>query len=78
MATTTISLSVDAYDILKSHKVEGESFSEVVRRLFKPKRKRSLMEFASTWADIPDDRWTEIEAVMREFRNGGFREFLEE
>jgi len=33
MGTTTISLSEDAYEALKAEKREGESFSDVVRRL---------------------------------------------
>lgn len=33
MGTKTISLADDAYEKLKQHKREGESFSDVVRRL---------------------------------------------
>ena len=33
MGTKTISLAEDAYEKLKRHKREGESFSDVVRRL---------------------------------------------
>lgn len=35
MGTKTISLADDAYDRLKAEKREGESFSDVVRRLTK-------------------------------------------
>jgi len=54
MATKTISLSEDAYDRLRAMKREGESFSDVVRRLTRGVR---LSEFhgalsAETAADL--------------------------
>ncbi len=43
MATKTISIGEDAYNILATQKQEHESFTEVIKRLSK---QRSLMELA--------------------------------
>jgi predicted CopG family antitoxin len=43
MAKKTIALDQEAYDLLRLQKVEGESFSEVVKRL--ARRRRSFLDF---------------------------------
>ncbi len=48
--TKVISLSEKAYETLKGMKKPGESFSDVVLRVSKEKKKKSLLEFAGTWA----------------------------
>ncbi|MBD3283040.1 antitoxin [Candidatus Pacearchaeota archaeon] len=45
--TKVISLSDDAYNMLKDLKEEGESFSDVVRRIVK--KKQNLLDFAGCW-----------------------------
>lgn len=45
--TKIISLSDDAYDMLKSMKNEGESFSEVVRRI----SHKNVLDFFGAWPD---------------------------
>lgn len=47
--TKTISLADDAYEALASLKKQGESFSDVARRLAREGRRRSIMEFAGSW-----------------------------
>lgn len=74
MATKTISLSEDAYERLRAMKREGESFSDVVRRLTRGVR---LSEFhgilsAETAAELE----ASIEAA-RSDRNERRRERLE-
>jgi predicted CopG family antitoxin len=66
MASHTVALDSDAYRALKAHKAEGESFSDVVKRLAKPKR--SIIEFAGAWKDIPDKEWNAIEQAIRATR----------
>ena len=51
MAMKTVTLSEDAYAALAALKREGESFSDVVRRL--TRTGRSLLEFAGAWKDVP-------------------------
>ena len=52
----TVTLSEDAYAALARLKKEGESFSDVVRRL--ARGSRSLLEFAGDWKDFPEKKMT--------------------
>ena len=52
----TVTLSEDAYAALARLKKEGESFSDVVRRL--ARGSRSLLEFAGDWKDFPGEKMT--------------------
>lgn len=62
MATKTISLDEEAYERLKAHKREGESFSEVVKRLA---GERSWREVAGILSETEAD---ELEAAIDEGR----------
>lgn len=61
MGKKTIRLDEEAYDRLESRKREGESFSEVVKRLA---GERSLLEVAGIWEDDVDD----VRAAIKEQR----------
>ena len=58
MATKTITIMEDAYEMLKAAKKKGESFSDVVRREI-PK-KRDLMDFAGSWSEEIADAFIEL------------------
>ena len=74
MATKTISLSEDAYERLRAMKREGESFSDVVRRLARGVR---LSEFhGALSSETAADLEAGIEAA-RSDRNERRRERIE-
>jgi predicted CopG family antitoxin len=62
MSVKTVTLSEDAYLALAARKRDGESFSEVVRRL--TSTERSLQEFVGAWEGVPPDTLARFEAWM--------------
>ena len=46
MATKTLTIMEDAYNLLAENKLEDESFSEAILRLFSKKHKRPLSDFS--------------------------------
>jgi predicted CopG family antitoxin len=59
----TVTLTTDAYDALAALKKEGESFSQVVRRL--TGSQILLSSFAGAWAGAGKARVDEIRATLR-------------
>jgi predicted CopG family antitoxin len=51
MAPKTIALDQEAYDLLRGQNEQGESFSDVIKRL--ARKRRSFLDFAGTWKDVP-------------------------
>jgi len=45
MATKTLTIMEDVYNLLLKNKVEGESFSEEIRKILSEKKKKSLIDF---------------------------------
>ncbi len=55
MATKTVALDEEAYELLRRAKRSDESFSSTVKRLAHPRR--PLSDFAGMWKDMaPKDR----------------------
>jgi len=55
MATKTISLSEDAYEILRAKKREGESFSDVIRRELGGKKSSEARELIEYLRSVPKE-----------------------
>jgi predicted CopG family antitoxin len=62
--TKVISLSNEAYQTLKDSKKPGESFSDVVLRIAKKKKKKSLLEFSGKW--VGDDADEVLAQIMKD------------
>ena len=64
MVVRTVTLTKDAYDALSALKNEGESFSEVVRRL--AGSQILLSAFAGAWATAPPEKVREVRQFLRD------------
>jgi predicted CopG family antitoxin len=64
MAVKTVTLSTDAYEALSALKREGESFSQVVRRL--TGSQVLLSSFAGAWKGAPKTKIDEVRRDLRE------------
>ncbi|MBS3136004.1 antitoxin VapB family protein [Candidatus Woesearchaeota archaeon] len=62
MATKTITIMDDAYELLTCNKRKDESFSDVIRRSFT--KKVDIMRFAGIWNGIPDKEIDEMEKII--------------
>ncbi len=62
MATKTLSITEEAYNRLNSRKKEGESFTDVIKRLTK---RESLTKFAGI---LPEREANELEKNIRKSR----------
>lgn len=71
MASHTVALDGEAYASLKAQKRLGESFSDVVKRISKPRR--SILEFAGAWKGIPAKDWKALEESYRLTRDADRR-----
>ena len=59
MATKTITITEAAYGLLAQNKIEDESFSQEITRIFVVKKKKSLLDFFGILSD-------EVAGGMRE------------
>jgi predicted CopG family antitoxin len=74
MATKTLTIMDDVYDLLVRNKRVGESFSDVLRRVLS--KKKSILEFAGAWADIDDEEAEEMKKNIKKLREDSTKELL--
>jgi len=63
VSVRTVTLSKDAYDSLAGLKREGESFSEVVRRL--TGSQVLLSAYVGAWSGVPKERIADLRRYLR-------------
>jgi predicted CopG family antitoxin len=66
VSAKTVALDPEAYDMLRRQRRAGETFSDAVRRL--NGRRRSILDFAGIWKDIPEEDFAKIRAFFAEGR----------
>jgi predicted CopG family antitoxin len=67
--TTTVALDRPAYELLKRAKHSGESFSDVVKRLARPRR--PITDFIGIWTEIPAREFRQMEKDRRARKQAG-------
>ena len=66
MSAKTVALDSEAYEMLRRHRRNGETFSEAVKRL--SGRRRSILEFAGSWRDMPPEDLAKLRSFLAEGR----------
>jgi predicted CopG family antitoxin len=64
MAVKTVTLSQDAYEALAALKHEGESFSEVIRRI--SGAQTLLSPYAGAWQGAPEQKLREVDKFLKD------------
>ena len=59
MTSRNISITEDVYEMLSRLRLEGESFTDVIRRLV---RRGRVVECAGLWAEMPEEEFEAIRA----------------
>ena len=67
MATKTITIMDDAYELLSANKQKDESFSDVIRRIA---AKKDISQFAGSWK-MSDKEADKVKDAILELRAGG-------
>ncbi len=66
MASKTVALDLEAYDLLKRQKRSDESFSDAVKRLARPRR--PISDFAGLWGDLSATERRALDEAYKDLR----------
>ncbi|MFH1439681.1 MAG: antitoxin VapB family protein [Candidatus Woesearchaeota archaeon] len=77
MATKTITIKKEAYELLAKDKREDESFSDEIIR-WSNKKKHNLRRFAGMWSDWSDKDINDLKDSIRDMRKTGFKSRFKE
>lgn len=66
MASKTIAVDADAYEMLSRAKLKGETFSDVVKRTMRPRR--PISDFAGAWKDMSKEEWALVRRSIADGR----------
>ncbi|MBU0906768.1 MAG: antitoxin VapB family protein [Nanoarchaeota archaeon] len=72
MATKTISIMQDAYNLLLRNKMRNESFSDAIRRILT--KNDNILEFAGAWREIEDKEVKEMKKAIANLRKHSTQE----
>ena len=68
MAAKTVALDTEAYRLLQERKRPNETFSDVVKRIARPRR--ALTDFIGIWAGDSVADWERFDSIRQELREG--------
>lgn len=71
MATRTVALDSESYELLRRNKRADESFSDVVKRLAKPRR--PITDFVGMWRGMSAKERAEMDRVYHAMREADRR-----
>ena len=74
MATKTISIMNDAYNLLVRHKMKNESFSDAIRRILT--KQGNVLEFAEAWKDVSDKDAEDMKKSVSQLRKKSTKKIL--
>lgn len=68
MAVKTITIDMDAYELLARHKQPGQSFSVVIKKHFGPRKTAAALLHALPSLTLKEETLDQIEAQVKERR----------